>query len=207
MRIGYGVCVGSWDKLQRWVLPHTAGRPLVALAGQTAITAAYNTILDAYQDADLDALILQHDDLELVDPAGEGKLVDAVLDPAVALAGVAGGGSDAGLAWWNQTPIGHQQTDAMVIDFGQRAGDVQALEGSVLTFGRWAIGNLRFDERFPGFHGYDVDICRTAWNLGKRVVVVDVDTWHHNSMGFKSEDSHGEWLECDRVHRGKQGLV
>ncbi len=62
MKVAYGVCVGSWEKLQRWVVPHAGDRPLMALVGQTSITAAYNTIIDAYQDDELDALILQHDD-------------------------------------------------------------------------------------------------------------------------------------------------
>ncbi len=205
MRIGYGVCVGSWDKLQRWVVPHTAGRALVALAGQTSITVAYNTILDAYQDADLDALILQHDDLELVDPAAEAKFLTAVGEPGVLLAGVAGGDGQNGLAWWNTNPVGHQVTDAMSIDFGARTGDVTLLEGSVLVFSPQAIKTLRFDTRFTGFHGYD-EIGMQAHAAVGRVVVVDIDTHHHNSMGFKSEASHEEWLLADRLYRGKWGL-
>ncbi len=38
--VGYGTCVGSWEKLRRNVIPRTAGRPLMALSGQTQIAVA-----------------------------------------------------------------------------------------------------------------------------------------------------------------------
>lgn len=197
--IAYGVCVGSWDKFNQYVLPHAAGSPVIALSGQTCIGAAYNTILDAAQNFDM--LILQHDDLEIVDPDAETKFAAALTDPDVLLAGVAGGSARGGLGWWNHDPIGHQQTDAMNIDFGTRTGDVDLLEGSLLVFSREAIRTLRFDLRFDGFHGYD-DIGMQASRAG-RAVVVDVDTHHHNPMGFKSAQSHAEWLEADRLFRHK----
>lgn len=195
----YGVCVGSWDKFNQYVLPHAAGSPVIALSGQTCIGAAYNTILDAINHVDM--LILQHDDLEILDPDAETKFAAALTDPDVLLAGVAGGSARGGLGWWNHDPIGHQQTDAMNIDFGTRTGDVDLLEGSLLVFSREAIRTLRFDLRFDGFHGYD-DIGMQASRAG-RAVVVDVDTHHHNPMGFKSAQSHAEWLEADRLFRHK----
>lgn len=203
MVVVYGTCVGSWDKLQANVIPRVTG-PLLALSGQTSICVAYNSILDAYQDRSLDALILLHDDLEITDPDWETKLVAPLTDPHVLLVGVAGGDGQHGLAWWNHNPVGHQQTDVMNIDFGVRTGDVTLLEGSVLVFSPAAIKTLRFDTRFPGFHGYD-EIGMQAAQMG-RVVVADVDTHHHSSMGFKSDESHSQWLEADRLYREKWGL-
>ncbi len=204
MNVLIGVCVGSWDKLQMYVEPHgTYG--ILALYRQRSIAEAYNLMLAASQESGVDVLILQHDDLEVLDPDGQARLAEAVSQPGVALAGVAGGGGEGGLAWWNQNPIGHQRTDAMMIDFGTRTGDVQALEGSIMALSRWSIEHLRFDTQLPGFHGYDVDISRTAWRMGKRVVVVDVDTHHHNRMGFKSEQSHAEWLKADEIYQRKWG--
>lgn len=199
VKIVYGVCVGSWDKFNRYVTPHTADRQVVALSGQTCIGAAYNTILNATYHADM--LILQHDDLEIVDPDAEAKFLTALAEPAVLLAGVAGGSARGGLGWWNHDPIGHQRTDAMNIDFGTRTGDVDLLEGSILALSRDAIRLLRFDLRYGGFHGYD-DIGMQASREG-RAVVVDVDTHHHNPMGFKSGESHSQWLEADRLFRDK----
>lgn len=204
MNVLYGVCVSSWDKLKMYVEPHgTHG--IMALYRQHSIAQAYNLILDASQHSGVDVLILQHDDLEVLDPDGEAKLIAATSGPDVGLVGIAGGGGAHGLAWWNHSPIGHQRTDAMMIDFGTRTGDVDILEGSLLAFGRWAIENLRFDERFPGFHSYD-EIAAQARSKGRRCVVIDVDTWHHNSMGFKSEQSQAEWSNGDRLYREKWGL-
>lgn len=204
VKIGYGVCVGSWDKFTTYVVPHAAGRQIMALSGQTSIAVAYNTILDAFRERDVDGVILQHDDLEITDPAGEAKLVAELADPKVGLVGVAGGEGGNGLAWWNHSPVGHQRTDAMDIDFGPRTGDVELLEGSILLFSRWAVDNLRFDP-LPGFHGYD-EIAAQCRAAGRRVVVANVDTHHHNPMGFKSAESHQEWLRGDEAYRRKWGL-
>lgn len=204
MNVAYGCCVGSWNKLAANVIPRIGDRPLLALSGQTCIGAAYNTILDAYTGTGLDALILLHDDLEITDPNCETKFLTALAEPDVMLAGVAGGSGRHGLAWWNHTPVGHQQTDAMSIDFGPRTGDVDLLEGSVLVFSPKAIAELRFDLRFDGFHGYD-DIGMQAAQAG-RVVVVDVDTHHHTAMGFKTPESQTQWWDADRLYRDKWQL-
>jgi hypothetical protein len=151
-------------------------------------------------------LVLVHDDLEILDQAkAEAAILEAFSDPDVALVGVAGGDARSGLAWWNIDPVGHQLTDSMNIDFGRRTGDVTLLEGSLLAFSPWAMLNLVFDENFPGFHGYD-EIAMQAIDKGKRVVVVDVDTHHHSTLGFDSLDSHAEWHRADERFRKKWGL-
>lgn len=187
MTVSYGCCVGSWDKFTANVAPRTAGRPMMALAGQTGIVKAYNAILDTHRENPPDALILLHDDLELTDPDAEAKFLAALADPNVALVGVAGGGGDS-LYWWQHEPVGHQLTDVMNIDFGQRTGDVTLIEGSVMALSPWLIATLRFDPQFTGFHGYD-EIGQQVKAAGKRVVVIDVDTHHHNPMGYASEES------------------
>lgn len=201
--VAYGCCVGSWDKYQRNVAPHVVNKPVHTVEGQTSIAAAYNEILAACPQ-DVDALILLHDDLEITDPDAESKFL-AALEPDVGLVGVAGGGGKNGLAWWLCDPVGHQQTDVLNIDFGARTGDVDLIEGSIMVFSPWAIDTLRFDERFPGFHGYD-EIAALAGARHMRVVVADVDTHHHSSLGFKSDASHAQWLEADRLYREKWGL-
>jgi hypothetical protein len=205
--IGYGSCVGSWDKFAANVAPRTRDRPMIALAGQPGIVTAYNTIIDAYswpyQD-ELDALILLHDDLEITDPDAEAKLLAPLADPDVALVGVAGGGGDS-IYWWNHEPVGHQLTDVMNIDFGQREGEVTLIEGSVMVLSRWTLTHLRFDPRFTGFHGYD-EIGMQARAAGKKVVVVDVDTHHHNPMGYASEESAATCRDAARLYQEKWGL-
>lgn len=203
MVLAYGVCVSSWEKLQRNVVARIGDAQLLGLSGQTSIAVAYNAILDAYQGHGLDVLVLQHDDLELVDPGAEEKLLAAVSLPDVALVGVAGGRGVRGLSWWNYSPLGHQMTDSGPVSFGERAGEVCALEGSFLVFSPWAIANLRFDTSYPGFHGYDCDVAMTARLLRKKVLVVDLDTHHHSTLGFKSDSIYKEWAQADVIFRKK----
>lgn len=205
VNIAYGVCTNSWERVAAYIIPRIGDRPLIALWGQTGIAAAYNTILDAVQRHRLDMLVLVHDDLELVDPDGEAKLLNAVTDPDVALVGVAGGRNVRSLAWWNYETAGWQQINDRILDFGPRTGDVDSIEGSLMALSPWAITNLRFDETFPGWHGYD-EIGLSARRAGKRVVVADVDTHHHTSLGFDTETSHQAWLAADTRFRRKYRL-
>lgn len=202
VKIGYGVCVGSWDKLRRNVIPRVGDRPLFALSGQTQLTVAYNTILDAYRGREMDAVVLLHDDLEIVDPDAEEKILKALAEPGVAIVGVCGGKGDQTLAWWESETVGRQMTDSGMLDFGPRTGDVAFVEGSLFAFSPWAIENLRFDERYPGFLGYD-DVCLTARAAGKRVVVTDVDTHHHTTVGFKSPAIAQAWDVAEAIFQKK----
>lgn len=200
MTIGYGCCVGSWQKLYRNVAPRVGG-PLLALSGQTSLCRAYNTILDAHASRGYDAVILLHDDLEFTDPRAEEKFLKALTDD-VALVGVCGGRGDRTLAWWESEKVGHQMTDSGLLDFGPREGDVAFIEGSVMCFSPWAVKHLRFDERYPGFLGYD-DICLTARQMGKLVTVADVDTHHHSTVGFKSPEIKAAWDVAEGIFQAK----
>ena len=206
MSVLFGCCVSSTEKLAANVLPRIGGAPLIGMFNQSGIVAAYNDILNAaawYGD-DLDALILLHDDLELTDPDALGKLLAPLADPDVGLVGVAGGGGGS-IYWWNQNPVGHQQTDVTNIDFGPRTGDVTLIEGSCMVLSPWVVRELRFDPRFTGFHGYD-EIGMQVVAAGKRVVVVDVDTHHHNQMGYASEESAAMCRLAAKLYAEKWGL-
>lgn len=203
--VGFGCCVGSFERFNRYVLPHVNGRPVAALAGQTSIAEAYNTILNWGVQRELDILVLQHDDLEIMDEDAETKFVDVLSEDGVDLVGIAGGSARGGLAWWNHDPIGKQQTDAVMIDFGKPTGDAELLEGSLLVFSRWAMRYLRFELR-SGFHGYD-EIAYRLWRRHhRRAVVVDVSTHHHTALGFDDETSHQDWLAADAWFRKKWSI-
>jgi len=204
--VAYGCCVGSWEKYQRYVEPRTRGRIVVTLEQQTSIAQAYNEILSAYRTMRVDAVVLQHDDLEITDPDAEAKFLEALAtDPEIALVGVAGGHGVGSLAWWNANTVGHQLIDSGMLDFGERTGYVDLLEGSILVFSPWAVENLRFDEDFAGFHGYD-DVAMIAHSYGMRAYVADVDTHHHTQLGFKSEESARAWFAADERFRQKWGF-
>jgi hypothetical protein len=201
VRVGYGCCVGSWDRFNRYVLPHVGDAPVLGLSGQTSIGQAYNAMLSWAAIADFDMLILQHDDLEIIDPEHVAKFVAALGEGGAQIAGVAGGSARQGLAWWNADPIGRVQAETTVVDFGVRAGSVEVLDGCVLAFSPLAIRSVEFDPR-PGFHGYDCDISMEAG----AAVVVDVQTHHHTALGFKDEASHQDWLLTDQWFREKWSI-
>jgi hypothetical protein len=205
-RVAYGTCVGSWERVQRYVLPRVGGKLFFGTSGQSSIAQAYNSILVAAAGHDLSMLILQHDDLEITDPDAELKFLEAFADPRVAIAGVAGGKGGESLAWWETETVGHQLTDSRLLDFGPRTGEVALVEGSVMAFSPWAIEYLGFDENFRGFHSCD-EVAATARSWGKRVVVVDVDTHHHTTLGFKSEENRRQWTEANEVFRKKWGFA
>jgi hypothetical protein len=204
--VAYGSCVGSWTRLARYVLPRVGGKLFFGTSGQPSIARAYNAILGACRGRDLSMLILQHDDLEITDPDAELKFLEALADPTVAIVGVAGGKGGESLAWWETETVGHQLTDSRLLDFGPRTGDVALVEGSVMAFSPWAIDCLWFDETFLGFHSCD-EIAATARDAGKRVVVADVDTHHHTTLGFKSEENQRQWTEANELFRKKWGFA
>lgn len=196
--LAYGVCVGSWDKVQKYVLPHVGDRPFLGLSGQRKITEAYNSILAAFQHRGLEALVLQHDDLQILDPDAEEKFLAAVQEPDVALVGVCGSTDILSMHWWNGHTLGHQYTNSGLLDFGVRGGEALFIEGSIMVFSPWAIENLRFDTRYPGFLGYD-DVCATAVLAGKRNLVVNVATHHHSTVGIKSESVRSDWEDTEAL--------
>lgn len=202
MKIGYGCCVGTWDKFHRYVEPRIPkDRPILTASNQTSISVAYNAILDGFKVYDLDAVILIHDDLEMIDPATEEKVLSAFkIHDDIALVGVAGGGPS--LAWWNIMPRGHQLTDSGPLKFGvSNFGYVDMIEGSLMAFSPWAIQELRFDERYE-FLGYD-DICLEAQRAGKLVLVEDIDTHHHSTVGYKSDAVKAMWERSELIFKSK----
>lgn len=202
--IAYGSCVSSWEKFGRNIVPRAENRPLLGLAGQSSIAQGYNAILEAFMNnIEIDALVLLHDDLEITDTAAEEKILAALAEPDVAIMGVIGAGTPQTLAWWNGGIIGHQRTDSMAIIGPVLAGDVACTDGSLMAFSPWAIQNLRFDMAYQNFHGYDVDVGMAAHQMGKRVVVADIDTHHHTTVGFKSSEIEQHWLAADEVFRLK----
>jgi len=201
--IGYGICVGSWDKFHRYIAPKVRDRPVIAMSGQKSISIAYNKILNEFYDYDpeLEAVVLLHDDLEMADTHVEEK-IRAAIEPDVGLIGVAGGGPS--MWWWNHDPIGHQITDTRLLEFGnRRSGDVAMIEGSFMVFTRRAVKCLRFDERYE-FLGYD-DICLHAREIELRVVVADITTHHHSTLGFKSKEVEAMWKRSERIFESKWG--
>lgn len=189
--IAFGTAVVSETEYRAWAAPgirHVAEPDSLILApsGHGAIQTAYNRVLDEVADYDdLEALVLLHEDVEIIDPAFVSKLRRCMAEQDVAVVGVVGARRVRSLAWWEGDCFGAVAAPALNrsgrIRFpGGSTEDVDVVDGLLLALSPWAVRNLRFDEAFAqDFHGYDVDFCFQARARGRRVVVDDIAVVHH----------------------------
>ena len=209
--IAFAVCVGSEEKYRALAQPGLraaceADSLVAEVTTDTSIFTAYNEVLDALSEHDeLEALVLMHEDVEIVDSDFCGKLRRRLADPEVAVVGVVGALGVRSLAWWEGEGRGRCLETRGLVDFGGGAHDVDSVDGLLMALSPWAVRNLRFDEeRFSGFHGYDADICFQARTAGKRVVVEDVAVVHHTKGGYGDLNA---WRACDAAFRAKWSLA
>ena len=163
----------------------------IEAVSEHSIFDAYNEVLDELAARDeLEALVLLHDDAEVVDPALCEKLRARLADPEVAIVGVVGARNVRNLAWWNGECFGRVTEPRGTLDFGGGTHAVEAVDGLFMVLSPWAVRTLRFDaERFTGFYGHDLDICFQAREAGQRVIVDDIAVVHHTKGGYGDEDT------------------
>ncbi|MDX6581458.1 MAG: hypothetical protein QOI10_642 [Solirubrobacterales bacterium] len=160
---------------------------------------------------DLEALVLLHQDVEIVDPGFSANVRRALADPEVAIVGCAGAVGVRSLAWWEGSVTWASLTQRYE-EFGgggeipglswlaegppsyAGTGEVDAIDGCVIVLSPWAVRNLRFDESIGRHHGYDVDICLQARSAGKKVVTENLRVVHHHSLVLISEPE--EWIRA-----------
>ena len=180
-----------------------------AAAGSVART--YNVILDrAAGHPDLEALVLLHQDAEIVDPGLCGKLRAVLADHEVAVAGCVGAVGAPTIAWWEGSvdwdafarcyrELGHGDVPSLSwngadLPMSTPLGEVDTLDGFVLALSPWAVRKLRFDESLDPVHGYDFDYCLQARAAGKKVVTADLRVIHHHSLVLVPEPE--AWMEA-----------
>jgi len=191
--IVFGICAGPGDRLERVSLPgieraRDADSEVIVLRGQSSIGSAYNTILDrAAAGSHVEAVVFLHDDLRIVDPDACSAVRSAVAEPDVAIVGVIGGRSPTEMSWASGPAVGtlvEVSQDGEIsheIHGDPRTGthDADTVDGVFMVFSPWAIAHLRFDtRRFPGFDGYDADVCAEARSQGKRVLTAPITVEH-----------------------------
>jgi GT2 family glycosyltransferase len=170
-----------------------------AHAAAGPIARGYNLILErAAAIRDLEALVLVHQDAEIVDPELCGKLRRAFSNPQVGVVGCLGAIGVNSIAWWEGTVIGA----AFVLRYGElgggdlslndakpaaRTGEVDTLYGVILALSPWTVRNIRFDESLGTMHGYDFDLCLQVRDGGRKAVVEDLRLAHHHSLDMITE--------------------
>jgi hypothetical protein len=187
------------------------GAPVFAYRATSSIFRSYNLILDqAAAVEDLEALVLVHQDTELVDPGFCATVRQTFSDPEVAVAGCIGALGVRTIAWWE----GSVTWASFIHRYGElgggdlpgfawpaadrppfaRTGEVDVVDGFLLVLSPWAVRNLRFDESLGALHGYDVDFCLQARAAGRKVVTAEFRAVHNHSLDLVS-DPEG-WVEA-----------
>ena len=160
----------------------------------------YNLILSKVRERDdVEALVLIHQDAEIVDPEFTTKVRAALAgDPDIAIVGCAGAVDVRSIAWWEGSitwasfthrydELGGGEIPAFAWVTEEKPpfahlGEVDSIDGFVMGLSPWAIQNLTFDESLGKIHGYDFDACMQARTAGKKVVTADLQVIHHHSL-------------------------
>jgi Glycosyltransferase like family len=172
----------------------------------------YNAILDqAAALPNLEALVLVHQDAEIVDPDFCVKLRRALRDPEVGVVGCVGAIGVRSIAWWEGSvtwaSFTHRYGDADGEEVPSlswngaelppyaRTGEVDTVDGFVMVLAPWTVRNIRFDESLGQLlHGYDFDFCLQVREAGRKVVTEDFKVVHHHSLELADDLEH--WVDA-----------
>ena len=203
--IAFGCAITAAKIYERCAEPgiRVAAEPdseILAYGAAGSIFRSYNLLLDRAAELEqLEALVLLHQDAEIVDPDFCEKAREALRDPEVALVGCAGAIGVRNIAWWQGSvtwasfthryeELGGGEIPALSwkrdeIPVHATTGEVETVDGFVMAVSPWAVRELRFDESLgQALHGYDFDYCLQAREAGRKVVTADFRVVHHHSM-------------------------
>lgn len=217
--IVFGVAVTRSEDYERWAGPgidrsREPDSAVYANSSPGSIFRAYNLLLDqAAEHAGLEALVLLHQDVEIVDDDFCGKVRAVFSDPDVAIAGCVGARDARTMAWWEGAvtwasfthryyehgggilPAFSMSPETEKLPAYAQLGEVDTIDGFIMVLSPWAVRNLRFDETLGQFHGYDFDLCMQARAAGRKVVTADLKVWHHHSLELMPDPE--TWIEAN----------
>ena len=178
-----------------------------------SIFRAYNALMElGARHDDLEALVLLHQDVEIVDRDFCRKVREAFADPDVGVVGCVGALDARSMAWWEgsvtwasfthryyelgggELPAFAMHPEDVPPPAYARTGEVDTLDGILLVMSPWAVRNTRFDESLGLFHGYDFDICMQVREAGHKVVTADLKVIHHHSLELCSDPEN--WINA-----------
>lgn len=213
----YGCAVTDADAFARYAEPGLRGltendpnAEFIALASVGTIFRNYNLLRERVAGRDdLEALVLVHQDAEIVDPGCSEKVRAALSDPDAAIVGCAGAVGVRSIAWWEGAVTWASFThryeemgggEIPGVSWRSRhtpgyasTGEVDAVDGFVMALSPWAVRELRFDESLGTRHGYDIDLCLQARAAGKKILTADLKVVHHHSLELVADPDR--WVE------------
>jgi len=206
--IAFGCAITDHEIYERFAEPGLRlaaepDSPILAFSsaglGDASIFRNYNLLMEeAAKLDDLEALVLVHQDAEIVDPDFCAKVREALRDPEVGIVGCAGAIGVRNIAWWDGSVTfasflhQYEEYGGGEIEGGTwdlttappqaRTGEVDVIDGFVIGLSPWALRNVRFDESLGQLHGYDFDICQQVREAGRKVVTTHLRVIHHHSL-------------------------
>jgi hypothetical protein len=187
------------------------GAEVIAGDAVGSISRSYNQLLDRARGLEgLEALVLVHQDAEIVDADFCSKIRAALGDPEVAVVGCVGAVGVRSIAWWEGSVTlasfanryeEHGGGDLEAFSWAweeappyAHVGEVETVDGFVLVLSPWTVENVRFDEELSAFHGYDLDYCLQVREAGRKVVTADFRAIHHRPLEMIPERE--PWIEA-----------
>jgi Glycosyltransferase like family len=189
-----------------------ADSEIIANSAAGSLYRSYNLIMDmASRYKELEALVLVHQDAEIVDHEFCAKIRKSLEDPDVGVVGCVGAIDVRNIAWWEGSvtwasfthryrEYGGGEVPAFSwSDDGQpgysRTGQVDTVDGFVLALAPWVARNVRFDEGLGcQIHGYDLDLCLQVREQGRKVVTADLKVVHHHSLELVGDTN--VWIQA-----------
>jgi hypothetical protein len=214
--IAFGCSITTPDVYERYAgrgirLAAEPDSEVFAIAAAQSVARSYNLMLDKVAPReDLEALVLVHQDAEIVDRAFCAKLRHALRDPDVGVVGCVGAVGAPTIAWWE----GAVTWDAFVrcyrvLDDGEvpdlswngerlppnaPMGEVDTLDGFLLALSPWVVRSVRFDESLDQHHGFDFDLCLQVRAAGRKVMAESLEVTHHRSYELVTDGAG--WIEA-----------
>jgi hypothetical protein len=215
--IAFGTSIISPETYSRCAEPgiQLAAEPdskVFAYAAAGSIFRSYNLLLEkAAEYEDLEALVLVHEDAEIVDSDFCKKLRRALSGPDVGVVGCVGAIGVRSIAWWEGSvtwasfthrygELGGGELPAFSWKGSElppyaETGEVDTIDGFVMGLSPWTVRNVRFDESLgQKIHGYDFDFCLQVRTAGRKVVTEDFQVVHHHSLDLISDPE--TWVEA-----------
>jgi Glycosyltransferase like family len=172
---------------------------IIANAAAGSLARSYNLIKEMVADReDLEALVLVHQDAEIVDSDFSARVRPVLEDPEVGVIGCVGAIDVRSIAWWEGSvtwasfihrykEFGGGDIESVswvkeTMPAYARPGGVDTLDGFVMVLSPWVVRNVRFDESLSQIHGYDFDFCLQVREAGRKVVTADFNAVHHHSL-------------------------
>lgn len=187
--IVFGAAVSDRETYERFALTgiRRVAEPdsvIVPHEGHASIQAPYNMLMEqAAGYDDLEALVLLHQDLELLDDSLLRRVRALFADPRVGVVGSFGGRSISLHRWTETTDLyGSAVVPGIERRFNPGPAEVEVVDGQLLVVAPWAVRSLRFGESLAkNFHGYDVDFCWRVRAVGGTAVCDDIPYCHHTA--------------------------